>query len=278
MSVVASSVAFVGLRGASALMELLPEAAVASARALEQAVDDLLGLRLSPLSAEQVRALAEFLEHAQSRVASARLAVVAGMDERDDIIPRCRPGESSVTFAQHVLGVTRAQARRDAHAAALLRPEVGDLPSTGTAYAAGQVTGGHVEVIVRAHRDLGHAAREAIVPIEELHDAVRSAAGLDGDNEDLALSEALAALAASTRSSEASFGVGVRQVLIVDVVPAHYARALGVPELDAVARRLVLTLNPPSPTRAHEQRYLTSPSSSTAPGSPGSPAARPKAH
>jgi hypothetical protein len=49
----------------------------------------------------------------------------AGGARSDHIIPRCRPGQSSATFQQHVLGVSPARGRSEAHAAALLHPSLG---------------------------------------------------------------------------------------------------------------------------------------------------------
>ena len=48
----------------------------------------------------------------------------------------------------------------------------------------------------------------------------------------------------------------MRQILVVDVLLAHYARTLTVAELEAVAARIVRTLNAPDPKGAHERRFL----------------------
>jgi hypothetical protein len=48
----------------------------------------------------------------------------------------------------------------------------------------------------------------------------------------------------------------VRQVVLVDAVLARYARQLTVPELDAVAKRIVTALNPQGPGPGHGRRSL----------------------
>src|SRR5215210_8016417 len=80
-------------------------------------------------------------------------------------------------FAQHALGQRRGAARRDAHWAGLLRPEVGDLPAVGAAFAAGDISPAHVEVAARTHRDLGARVRETLM------DSVIPDPGNDNDND-----------------------------------------------------------------------------------------------
>ena len=40
---------------------------------------------------------------------------------------------------------------------------MGDLPAVGAAFAAGDVSGAHVEVAVRTHKELGARAREILM-------------------------------------------------------------------------------------------------------------------
>jgi hypothetical protein len=187
-----------------------------------------------------------------ARVGAARLAVLAGLDDREDLVPRARAGQAALVFQQHVLGMVPAQARRDAATAGLLRPEVGDLPRIGRAYAAGDILRGHVDVVVRAHRVLGAAAREVPVPLAELSQVhldpavtipaspLERGPGTDpapgtepGSGEEGAdpLGEVLAELAAEA----GPFACSVPQVRVVDAVLAHYARVLTVPELAVLA-------------------------------------------
>jgi hypothetical protein len=196
-----------------------------------------------------VRALGEVWERFTAQVAAGRLGVLAAMAARDDVIPTARVGEAGAVFGHHALGQRRGTARRDAHWAGLLRPEVGDLPAVGAAFAAGDVSAAHVEVAVRAHRDLGAAVREALVDCE-VPDADNHEPDADSGEPDAA--ELRAALAGLSDA----FTARVRQIRVVDVLLAHYARHLTVAELEAIARRIVATLNPPSPNGAHQRRYL----------------------
>src|ERR687885_1900055 len=152
-----------GVRGIDELVAVLPPSAAEPARAVAQGLADLSSLRHAALAPEEVRALGELWERFTAQVASARLGVLAAMDARDDVIPKAKVGDAGAVFASHVLGQRRGTARRDAHWASLLRPEVGDLPAMGAAFAAGDVSAAHVEVAVRAHKELGAAAREALV-------------------------------------------------------------------------------------------------------------------
>ena len=124
---------------------------------------ELASLRHAALAPEDVRALGEVWERFTAQVASGRSGVLAAIDARDDVIPKARVGDAGAVFATHVLGQRRGTARRDGVWAGLLRPEVGDLPAVGAAFAAGDVSAAHVEVVVRAHRDLGAGVRETLM-------------------------------------------------------------------------------------------------------------------
>ena len=229
-----------GVRGIDELLTVLPSAAAEPAAAVAAALSELQAVRHAALRPEEVLALGEVFERFTAQVASARLAVVAAIDARDDVIPKAKVGEAGAVFACHALGQRRWVARRDGLWAGLLRPEVGDLPAIGAAFAAGDVTTAHVEVAVRTHKELGSAVREVLMGCripdgdDDITDQLRIA--LEG------LSDA--------------FTTRVRLIRVVDAVLAHYARRFTVTELEAIAKRIVATLKPPDPKGAHEQRYL----------------------
>jgi hypothetical protein len=229
-----------GVRGKDQLLAALPPTAAASAVAVLQGLADLQSLRHSALGPEDVRALSELWERVCAMAGAGRLALFAAIDARDDVIPKTRVGDASAVFAAHNLGQRRGTARRDALWASLLRAEVGDLPAVGAAYAAGDITPAHVEVAVRTHKQLGAAVRDAVVDGEVPDD--------DGDPD----GQLRAALASLTDA----FTARVRRIRVVDVMLAHYARRHTVTELEAIADRIVATLNPPDPKGAHERRYL----------------------
>src|SRR3954454_5398510 len=227
-----------GVRGMGELVAALPPPVAGPARAVADGLAELAALRHSALAPEDVRALGELWERFTAQVASGRLGVLAAMDARDDVIPKARVGDAGAVFGSHVLGQRRGTARRDALWAGLLRPEVGDLPAVGAAYAAGDITPAHVEVAVRTHKQVGAAARGALV----------ECATPDPDR-DGQLRAALAGL------SDA-FTARARQIRIVDAMLAHYARRHTVTELEAIAARIVAEVNPPTDKSAHERRYL----------------------
>src|SRR4051794_39153256 len=229
-----------GVRGMGELVAALPPPAAGPARAVAQGLAELAALRHSALAPEDVRALGEVFERFTAQVASGRLGVLAAMDARDDVIPKARVGDAGAVFGSHVLGQRRGTARRDALWAGLLRPEVGDLPAVGAAYAAGDITPAHVEVAVRAHEQVGAAARDALV------ECTTPDPDRDRDGQ---LRAALAGL------SDA-FTARVRQIRIVDAMLAHYARRHTVTELEAIAARIVAEGNPPTDKSGHERRYL----------------------
>jgi|SRR5689334_12660759 len=152
-----------GVRGIDELVAVLPPSAGDPARVVAQGLADLVSLRHSALAPEDVRALGEVWERFTAQVASGRLGVLAAMDARDDVIPKAKVGDAGAVFGTHVLGQRRGTARRDGVWAGLLRPEGGDLPAVGAAFAAGDVSAAHVEVVVRAHRDLGARVRETLM-------------------------------------------------------------------------------------------------------------------
>ena len=143
-----------------------PEFVAAVFAQLDALVDVLQGLAWSPLSPGEVRATVRGLTALQGRVDAARLGGLVAVDARDDVVPKARAGQASVAFQQHALGVDHGTARRDSTTAQLLDPDTGDLKVMGAAYAAGTVLRGHVDVAVRAHRDLGERIREELIPVE----------------------------------------------------------------------------------------------------------------
>ena len=192
-----------------------------------------------------MRALGEVWQRLAGRVAAGRLAVLAAMDGRDDVVPSAPVGQAGAVFARHVLGQTRPVARRDAAWAQLLRPQVGDLPAVGAAYAAGDISTDHVQVAVRTHKRLGGRVRDTLVDAR----LPEPGSGSDADTIPAELLDALAGLSGS-------FSTRVRQILVVDVVLAFYARRLAVAELAAVAERIVAWLDPATAGGAHERRFL----------------------
>ena len=164
----------------------------------------------------------------QSRLAAVGFTGLVAIDARDDVVPRARSGQASVTFQEHALGVDHATARRDAAAARLLDPDTGDLKAMGAAFAAGTVLRGHVDVAVRTHRDLGPQVREEIVP-------------LDIDP------------ATKVVREDSRYG---RRIEAMDTLLTGESQQLSVDDLDALARSLVDELNPKEPAGAHERRFL----------------------
>src|SRR4051794_4608085 len=207
-----------GVRGIDELVAVLPPAAAGPARAAVAALGELQALRHSALAPEEVRALGEVWERFTAQVCSGRLGVLAAMDARDDVIPKARVGEAGAVFAQHALGQRRGTARRDGLWAALLRPEVGDLPAVGAAFAAGDISPAHVEVAVRTHKDLGPRVREALMDCQPPD--TDSDTGRDGDTDRAGQDEAggdevTVALRAALAGLSDGFTARVRVIRVV---------------------------------------------------------------
>ena len=202
--------------------DVVPEFAAAALAVVRDGLAVLVGVRHAALSAGELRALSREITALQGTLASAGFRTLAAMDARDDVVPKARAGMASIAFQQHALGVDHHTARRDSTTAQLLDPDTGDLKVMGAAYAAGKVLRGHVDVAVRAHRDLGEKIREELIPVE----------------------------------GEAGGGGWVRRVEAVDALLAEKSRAWSVRELDRFARALVEELNPKTPAGAHERRFL----------------------
>src|SRR3954471_9315322 len=246
-----------GVRGIDELLAALPPVAVGPAAAVVQGLAELLAGRHAPLGPGEVRALAEFWERASAQVAAGRLAVFAAMDDRDDVVSKAPVGQASAVYAQHALGQRRSTSRRDGEWARLLRPDAGDLPLVGAGYAAGDLSTGHVEVAVRAHRQLNPTVRDELVDCEQLGDLAA------GDNHapaepDMADVDLGAPLTAALSQLSDGFSRQLRLIRVVDVILAHYARVFTVTELDALAKRIVANLGrTPPPDGMHLRRYLT---------------------
>src|SRR3954467_15794086 len=200
-----------------------PEFVAVAFAQLDAVLDVLQGAAWSPMSAGEVRATMRGVTARQSRLAAVGFAGLVTIDARDDVVPRARSGQASVTFQEHALGLDHATAKRDTTAARLLDPDTGDLKVMGAAFAAGTVLRGHVEVAVRTHRDLGAKLREEIVPVPDENGVV----------------------------------VGcVRRIEAMDELLTLKAQRLGVEQVDRFARDLVDKLNPKTPAGAHERRFL----------------------
>ena len=196
-----------GVRGIDELVAVLPPVGCRPApRAVAQGLAELASLRHSALAPEEVRALGEVWERFTAQVASGRLGVLAAMDARDDVIPKARVGDAGAVFASPRAGAApRRPPGGTAVWAGLLRPEVGDLPAVGAAYAAGDISAAHVEVVVRAHRDLGARVREALVDCQiPTRRATPTATADAGEDELTAAAAGGAGRASVTRSPPGS--------------------------------------------------------------------------
>src|ERR687886_3098173 len=96
-----------GVRGIVELVAVLPPAAAEPASAVARGLADLLDLRHAALAPDDVIALGELWERFTAQVASGRLAVLAAIDARDDVIPKARVGDAGAVFACHGLGQRR---------------------------------------------------------------------------------------------------------------------------------------------------------------------------
>ncbi|MGZ4613359.1 MAG: hypothetical protein ACXV1K_09360 [Kineosporiaceae bacterium] len=193
---------------------------------LAAAVDDLQAVRWAALAAGEVAAAVRGLSRQQARLDAAVLDSIPAVDDRDDVAPGARPGRAGAVgarFLRHALGVDRTVAAREAETARLLDPHTGDLAAVGAAYAAGEITRGHVDVATSVHRRLRARVRDALVPVAD------PVTGAEREQ---------------------------RCIRVVDAVLARQARALNVPEAKRAADRLIEHLDPPSPEGAHEGRYL----------------------
>ena len=207
----------------AAAIEQVPILADALAR-VHDGVSELLETRWPALTPEQVAAAVRVLSRERSRLGAALLGGLRAVDDRDDVVPWARPGTAAGTFLQDSLGLDKVAAHRHAETARLLASDGGDLPEVGAALAAGEITGEHAEVAVRLVRRLSPTAQHGTIQVVD---------------------------AATGELTE-------RPCLpVLDATLAAQARVVGVPELRAVADRLVEHLNPPpTNTDAHRRRYL----------------------
>src|SRR5690348_7452454 len=86
-------------------VDALPRFLVDAVARLDEGLAVLLEVRHAALSAGELRALSRVITARQGVLASAGLRALVGMDARDDVVPKARPGEASVAFQRHALGV-----------------------------------------------------------------------------------------------------------------------------------------------------------------------------
>src|SRR6185312_8782207 len=119
---------------------------------LRAAVDDLGDPSLDSTDAQvrdQVLALCGEL----ARLEAKRLAWVHALDARPSAVPGAASDQVAATFLIHAARSGRAAAHQDVRVAAMIG-EGGLLPSLGAAFAAGEVSRAHVDVAVRAMRQV----------------------------------------------------------------------------------------------------------------------------
>jgi Domain of unknown function (DUF222) len=187
------------------------------------AIDEVAGVRWAAVGPLQVAAMLRQLHSARSRLDAAILRGVKAVDDRDDVITSAGTRTAAATFLHRGVGLDRPQAGLDADAARLLDEDTGDLARVGAAYAAGDITRGHVDICVRVHRRLTASVRDALIPVVDADTGQESAR---------------------------------RCIEVVDATLARQARAFSVSEFRRITDRLLEHLDPPSPAGAHERRYL----------------------
>ena len=87
-----------------------PEFVAAVLAQLDATLDALQALAWSPMSAPEVRATMRAVTARQSRLAAVGFTGLVAIDAREDVVPRARSGQASVTFQEHALGVDHATA------------------------------------------------------------------------------------------------------------------------------------------------------------------------
>jgi hypothetical protein len=221
-----------------------PYLAEALAR-LHEAITDLADTRWSARGPRVLAAGLRALAREQARLDAATLRLVGDVDGRDDVMPRAKPKTAGAGFLRAALGVDRRRASRDADLARLITDRGGrgdqhpDLARVGAAYAAGDITRGHVEVAASVHRRLGATARERLMPDADPDPDPDADVDVDPD------------------TGEVTGELTERRTIdAVDAILAARARDFTVPEFTRIGDRIVETLNPPGPDGAHARRYL----------------------
>jgi hypothetical protein len=126
---------------------------------VDAALDILAGIAWSTRGPGVLAAAAPAFAPAQARLDAAALALVGDVDARADVVPRAQPNTAGAAFLRTALGLDRHHAARDAGTARLITGPDPDLAAVGAAYAAGDITRGHLDVAAAVHRRLGATAR-----------------------------------------------------------------------------------------------------------------------
>jgi hypothetical protein len=121
--------------------------------AIGRIVDEVSGANAWSLSDEQAREGVRECFELLARVESVWLGLVRDLDSREGAVAGARPGKAAHSFLTQALHVSPGKAAADVAAAHALDPDAapgeGRLPAMGAAFAAGQVSRGHVDVAVR---------------------------------------------------------------------------------------------------------------------------------
>jgi len=190
---------------------------------LHAAITDLAGTRWAARGPDVLVAALRAVTVEQARLDAAALRLIGDVDGRDDVVPRAKPKTAGASLLRTALGMERRRAAREADLARLATGTNPDLAEIGAAYAAGEISRGHLEIAAGVHRRLGAFVREQPMGVA------------DTDTGDVS----------ERRTIEA-----------VDGTLAARARDFTVTELARIGDRLVETLNPPSPDGAHRRRFL----------------------
>src|SRR4051794_23339861 len=115
---------------------------------LQAAVADLADTRWGARGPAVLTAALRALTREQSRFDAATLRLIADVDARDDVVPRAKPKSAGAALLRTAVGVERRKATREAEVARLVTGDRPDPNAMGTAYAAGDISRGHLDVAV----------------------------------------------------------------------------------------------------------------------------------
>src|SRR3954471_23717043 len=74
---------------------------------LHRVISDLAEVRWATRGPETVRAGLRMISSEQARLDAARLALIAGVDDRDDVVPKAKPKTAGAAFLRTALGLER---------------------------------------------------------------------------------------------------------------------------------------------------------------------------
>jgi hypothetical protein len=137
-------------------------AVLADLAAVHEIIERLQQSRTWSLPDADLRSAVASTGRLLARVDAARLILIRDLDARPSAVPGAATGKTAATFLIHATNASPGQAHADVTVARAMDPEVGPLPATAAAFAAGEISRAHADIAVRCLQRIPKHLAEAM--------------------------------------------------------------------------------------------------------------------